>query len=108
ELEKAWGREPNYPSGVQADVDGGVLVHDFNGDPPLYRMRKDGTVRATLSPHFSDGRVVDGLTRQAHVAPDGNLWATDGQRLLRMDDHGGVDLQLGAKADPDMLTEPSA
>lgn len=107
-LDKVWKRKTNYPSGVQPDLDGGVLVHDFDGHPPLYRMNGDGTVRAKLSPRFPDGKVVEGLTRNARVAPDGKLWATDDERLLRMDKHGVVDLQLGARAEVDVLGEPSA
>jgi hypothetical protein len=108
QLDEAWGRKANYPSGVQADLDGGVLVHDFHGDPPLYRMGRDGSVRAKVAPRFPDGRVEDGLTRHARVAPDGRIWATDGQRLLRLDEQGVVDLQVGAQADPEVLAEPSA
>ena len=45
DLAKAWGRKPNYPSRIAADVDGGLLVEDFRGSPPFVRMKCDGTVR---------------------------------------------------------------
>jgi hypothetical protein len=108
DLESAWGREPRYPSTVRADVNGDVVIDDFEGNPPLYRMSIDGNVRAALTPHFPDGKTTTGLARNVRVAPDGRLWTTDGQRLLRMDDHGLVDLQFGALADANVLGEPSA
>ena len=45
DLEKAWGRKPNYLSEIAADRDGGVIVEDFHGEHPLVRMNVDGTVR---------------------------------------------------------------
>ncbi len=45
DLKKAWGREPIYPSELSADRDGGVVVKDFQGNPPIVRMSADGTVR---------------------------------------------------------------
>lgn len=107
-LDRLIGKEAEYPSGLQPDIDGGLLVHDFNGTPPLHRLKLDGSLRSSLSPHFPDGRVVDGLTRNARVAPDGRLWATDGRSLLRMNEQGVVDLQVGTKADTDVLAAPSA
>jgi hypothetical protein len=71
-------------------------------------MDVDGAVRSKLSPRFPDGKVADGLTRHVRVAPDGRLWARDDQRLLRMDDRGVVDLQIGVEANVDVLSEPSA
>ena len=50
ELEKAWGREPNYPSDISADEGGGVVVRDFGGDPPIVRMKADGSIRRKCNP----------------------------------------------------------
>jgi sugar lactone lactonase YvrE len=108
ELDKAWGRKAKFPVSVRADVDGGLLVYDQNGDPPLYRMRIDGTVRESLSPRRFGGKTVEALARTARVAPDGKLWSTDGQRLLRMNEQGIVDFEVGAPPDVDVLAEPSA
>jgi len=108
DLQEVWGRKPRYPDGVAADLDGGVLIRDFNGEPPLVRMRGDDTVLAAIRPRFPNGKVVDGIMRHARVAPDGRVWATDGQRLLRLDEGGVVDLELGARLDPDLLAEPCA
>lgn len=44
ELKEAWGREPRYPTGIRADLDGGVIVHALQGEPPIVRMDRDGVV----------------------------------------------------------------
>ena len=108
ELDKVFGQAANYPSGLERDVDGGVLLDDFNGKPRLWRLDAAGNVREKLDPSFRDGRVVEALPRNARVAADGRLWSTDGERLLRMDAHGVVDLELGAKLAADELASPSA
>lgn len=94
DLEKSWGREPNYPCGIMPDVNGGFIVYDFNGKVPFIRMRADGGVREPLHPRHRDGRVVD--TRVGiRVAPGGGLWTSDGQSLLRLDQKGIVDMTVG-------------
>ncbi|MEQ1891978.1 MAG: hypothetical protein ABL998_05500 [Planctomycetota bacterium] len=102
ELEQAWGREPNYPSEVMADPDGGVLVHDFNGTPPIVRMDRDGKVLAEFQPRHADGatfRIRSGV----QVGPGGALWTSDGQALLRLDPSGLVSSVLGPSASADEL-----
>lgn len=102
ELEQAWGREPNYPSEVMADPDGGVLVHDFNGTPPIVRMDRDGKVLTEFQPHHPDGgtfRIRSGV----QAAPGGALWTSDGQALLRLDASGLVSSVLGPSAAADEL-----
>src|SRR5207342_3432011 len=42
DLNKVWGRNANYPSGIHADISGGVIVNDFDGNPPIVRMTPDG------------------------------------------------------------------
>ncbi len=108
DLDAALGHKTNYPSGLQADVEGGLLVHDFNGKPPLVRLDKDGRVTARLTPRFADGRASDGLARRARVAPDGRVWTTDGQRVLRLDADGVVDLELGPHIEAGVLAQPAA
>ncbi len=108
DLATAWGHEPRYPCGIRADVEGGVLVHDFSGDPPLYRMKVDGTVRAKFAPRFPDGKSPDALARRVRVGDDGHVWSTDDQRVLRLDAEGVVDLQLGTQAVEGRLVEPWA
>jgi hypothetical protein len=102
ELEQAWGREPNYPSEVHADPDGGVIVHDFNGNPPIVRMDRDGKVLTEFQPRHADGgtfRIRSGV----QVGPGGALWTSDGQALLRLDASGLVSSVLGPSASADEL-----
>jgi hypothetical protein len=106
DLKKAWGREPNYPSGLSADRDGGVLLHDFQGSPPLVRMGPDGAVRSGVKPKYPDGHEF-GISA-ARIAPDGSLWVSDGQALLRLAATGVADRVLGDGPDPRRLDEATA
>ncbi|RYD77219.1 MAG: hypothetical protein EOP84_15830 [Verrucomicrobiaceae bacterium] len=89
DLEKVWGREPNYPTGIMPDVEGGFIVFDFNGAERFVRMKSDGSMRGPLQPRYQDGRKVD--ADRIRIAPDGRLWTTDGQALLRLNAEGIVD-----------------
>jgi len=106
DLTKAWGRKPNYPSEIAADVDGGFVVEDFGGRPMLVRMKADGTVRAGVDPKFFDGRAFD--VHDLGVAPDGRLWVTDGHALLRLSAEGVVDRVLGEAYDARGSARPAA
>ncbi len=106
DLKKAWGREPNYPSDIAADRDGGVVVHDFRGDPPIVRMNADGTIRAQVKPRLKDGRTID--LRDAQVAPDGVLWVSDGHAIYRLLESGLVGRVLGEAPDPLRLDKATA
>jgi sugar lactone lactonase YvrE len=103
DLKKAWGREPNYPSDLSADRDGGVVVEDFQGNPPIVRMSADGTVRAQVKPRLQDGSTFS--LRCARVAPGGALWVSDGHALYRIADSGLVDRVLGEAPDPQRLED---
>ncbi len=105
-LEQLWKRKPRYPSDISADVDGNMLVHDFNGSPLLVRMKTSGEVLAGFDPARPDGQKLPDLARTAAVAPDGRIWATDRRTLQRLDDSGHVDLTLGDEVRADELTEP--
>jgi hypothetical protein len=94
DLEKAWGRKPNYASKIAADIDGGCLVLDFQGRPPFVRMTRDGAVRAEFEPKHADGRVV-GTVHNVGVDADGHIWISDGHSILRLNDKGVVDRILG-------------
>jgi sugar lactone lactonase YvrE len=102
DLEKAWRRKPNYPSHLAADVDGGFVVGDSRGEAPIVRMKSDGTVREELSAKYPDGRTSAQL-QNVRVDPDGTLWASDGQAILRLDKNGVADRVLGDPPDPDQL-----
>jgi hypothetical protein len=97
DLEKAWGREPNYPSGIAADVDGGFIVEDFGAAVPFVRTRADGTVRGELRPRYSDGRPTGRLFR-VQAAVDGALLGSDGEALLQLDEDGLVVGSVGSPA----------
>jgi sugar lactone lactonase YvrE len=102
DLAKAWKRKPNYPSHLAADVAGGIVVGDFNGPSPIVRMKADGTVRQELSAKYPDGRTSSQL-QDVRVAPDGTLWATDGEAIVRLDANGVADRVLGSAPDPDQI-----
>jgi hypothetical protein len=106
DLKKAWGRKPNYPTDVAADRDGGVLVLDFHGSPPLVRMGPDGAVRSEVRPKFPDGREFH--LAAARVAPDGSLWVSDWHALLRLAESGVVDRVLGERPDTGRLGDADA
>lgn len=108
DLEKAFGQEPNYPSGLEWDTDGGVLLDDFGGKPRLWRLDAGGVVKKKIAPRFADGREIEELPRNARIAPDGRVWSTDSGRLFRLDEKGVVDLEIGAKVSADVLGVPSA
>ena len=105
EFEKVWDREPNFPTDLAADADGGFLLYDFNAKETLLCLNPDGTIRRASSPRRADGslfRVYDGVKR----SPQGDLWTCDGQSLMRLDAQDRTDLVLGPVADPAALAEP--
>jgi hypothetical protein len=106
-LQKAWKFTPSFPSEIIADVDGGYLVHDHGGTPPLIRMTADGSVRALVVPTYADGRRFR-LAIGARVAPDGRLWTSDGYALLRLNGSGTVAQILGEPPQVDRLDGAAA
>jgi hypothetical protein len=107
DLEKAWGREPSYPSGIAPDIEGGFIVEDFQGGVPLVRMHGDGTVLSELQPGYDDGRPTGRLFR-VQASPDGALWGSDGEALLRLSEDGIVEGAAGGPATMDVLGEVAA
>ncbi len=106
DLKKAWGREPTYPAGISADRAGGVLVQDFQGDPPIVRMNADGTVRAQVRPRLKNNAAID--VCDAHVAPDGVLWVSDRHALYRLTESGVVDSVLVETPEVQRLDQAAA
>lgn len=94
DLEKSWGREPNYPSEITTDKNDGILVKDFDGNPPVVRMDKAGKVAGQFVPQHPNGRVVDAV-QGLKVTRAGNVWACDGECFVRLRDDGVSDLVLG-------------
>jgi hypothetical protein len=107
DLEKAWGREPSYPSGIARDIDGGFIVEDFGAAVPFVRMRPDGAVRGELQPRYDDGRPTGRLFR-VQASPDGTVWGSDGEALLRLTEEGIVEGAVGAPASVEDLGEVAA
>ena len=103
-LNKAWKREPNYPSGIARDAEGGIIVHDFNGKPPFVRMKADGSVRGEFVPTHADGRVLD-ARNGVRAAPDGKLWACDRESFAQLSDQGTAIRVIGSAPDDNKLTE---
>jgi hypothetical protein len=103
DLKKAWSREPRYPAGLSADRDGGVVVKDFQGYPPIVRMNADGTVRSQMTRRLKDGQTTH--LRYAQVAPDGALWVSDGHSLYRLVESGTAHRVLGEAPDARRLDD---
>ena len=108
DLEEILPVKPGYPTGVEPDPLGAVLLHDFSAEIPLHRIRKDGEVSSSIGIVSPDGRPVRALHGAATVAPDGSIWTTDGQALLRIDAQGRVDSTVGEATGPETLAEPGA
>jgi hypothetical protein len=96
-LENVWNRKPSYPTHITEDAKGGFAVYDFGAPMPMVRMNADGRIQSQFAPKFSDGRAVKGV-RGLNRSPDGRLWTTDGDVLLRLADNGKVDRILGEEA----------
>lgn len=106
ELKKCFTREPVYPSEVSADRDGGLIVGDWQGSPPIWRITSKGKLVASILPKYADGRTFS-MHFGVSAAPDGRLWTTDGSSLLRLTDTGVVDFVLGETPRADSLGEVS-
>jgi sugar lactone lactonase YvrE len=102
ELKEPWDRDPNYPTGIRPDLDGGVIVHDFNGQPPIVRMDREDRVTAAFQPRFADGKLFR-IRSDMQVAGDGSLWTSDGESLLLLDRTGVVQRVLGSVPEADVL-----
>src|SRR6185503_6132837 len=101
DLAKSWGRDPRYPTGVRAGLDGGLVVHDFDGEPPIVRMDREGRVTAGFQPRFADGKTF--RRGDVQVSRDGRLWTSDGQSLLLLGPDGIVQRVLGEAPDTTAL-----
>jgi hypothetical protein len=105
DLERAWEISPEYPSELGALPGGRFVVVDSNDEQPIHVLDADGAVELAFGAHLEDGSK---LRFSGHVAPDGRLWASDGDTLLRLGPDGTADLRLGAPPDPDALGEITA
>jgi hypothetical protein len=106
-LKAAMGREPAYAAGLVADAHGGLVFRDSGGKAEIVRLNADGTLGQQLTAAYPDGRTSSGL-QEVNAAPDGCLWTTDGEAILRLSPDGKVDRVLGNKPNPFHLHEISA
>ena len=102
-LAAAWGQAPNYPTGLRPDGRGGLLVHDFGGNPSDWRMDLTAGTSTPLAVAFADGRKPEQILRNLRAAPGGGLWTTDGFELLELDASGAVVRFHEAPPDPKRL-----
>lgn len=99
DLAEAFGQEPNYPSALAIALDGTLVVGDFNGSPPIWRLKNDGTRIDHLTPRFPDGRRLN--VRGLRLDAKGRIWTDDGSMILRLNGKGVVDRALGDPPDSD-------
>jgi hypothetical protein len=103
-LAAATGKEPNYPTGIARDRDGGILIRDFNGKPPLIRISRDGALISAGLPRHRDQRVFD-VSHGAQVSSMGDVWVCDGESLARLDSNWTVAEIVGKAPNEQTLGE---
>ena len=79
---------------------------DARVEPSVRRLESDGTVREAVSPRREDGSMDSVMPYRVRVAPNGQLWTTDGYVLMRLGTDGTADRTLGRLPSPDELTQP--
>src|SRR5207247_415709 len=84
DLKRAWGRDPNFPAGLEPDLDGGLIVRDFNGSPPVVCMDRADRVTDGFQPRYAAGRAFR-ICDPVKAGPGGLLWTSDGYALLNLD-----------------------
>jgi hypothetical protein len=107
DLESALGKEASYPDSIAASPKGGFAVWDFGSPLPLFRLAEGGALVSERAPRYDDGRAT-GPLRNLRYAPDGALWASDGEALVRLNEEGIVDAVVGARPSNNRLTEAAA
>jgi len=107
-----FGKDSSGAGSVSADLDGGLLVTLHYPAGQVYRVARDGSIRARFKVAHPDGRSVElvGFPDQVgvRVAQDGTLWACDGHTLLRLDESGVVRQILGEAPDAPVLRRIAA
>ena len=95
DLTEILGEAPNYPSGLRADSNGGLLLYDFNGSPSCFRIDATGIGSDRWTPRLANGRSIP-IEGDVQAAPDGSLWTSDGMAFLRLNERGVVDQTVRA------------
>jgi sugar lactone lactonase YvrE len=103
DLKQSFGKKPNYPTDVTVTSHGTFVIHDFNGSPPVWWLKNDGSLLDRFRPHFPDGRKLE--IRDLRIGPKDRIWASDGSMLVRLDEKGVVDLALGATPGADVAEQ---
>ncbi len=106
-LEQTWGRTPNYPTDIAPDADNGYIIHDFNTSPCIVRIDSNGLIRSQFDLVYPDGRRFNS-SEGVRRAPDGALWASDRDNLLRVSASGIVERALGRPLTAPGLEKPVA
>ncbi len=104
-LAEACGAVELSASRVIRDAAGGVIV--LGSSDQLWRTDLDGSPCTRFSVRTADGRTDRRLSYRLRVAPDGTLWTSDGNVLLRLDETGREVERLGPAASTDVLIEPA-
>lgn len=106
ELAGLWDHNPSYVALIAPDGEAGFLVVEQSSSPIVRRIGLDGRIRSSVSPRYADGAKHDLLPRHLQRAPDGRLWTTDQQVLLRLEEDGVADLALGRTHAAELLDDP--
>ena len=91
-----------YIHEIVADEDAGFVIANSENPPLVVRYDAKGERRSLWSPRHADNRTFN-IVGGIRVAPDGRLWTSDGQSIMRLTDNGVVDLVLGPKPEPERL-----
>jgi hypothetical protein len=106
DLVQVLGQKPNYLSSIEPDQGEGLLLKDFEGEPPLWRLSGSYALVGQLSPKDPDGLTAGDLERHTRIAPDGSIWSTDARIFAELDATGRVRHILGESAVVEDLHEP--
>lgn len=101
-LEAKWRREPNYLTGIRA-VSDGFVIRDFNGAPPYVVTDQDGIAKRRVNLTLESGRRLD--ESFFTMAPNGSMWATDGDAIFRLNSNGVADRVLGISPESEQLSK---
>lgn len=97
-LPEVLGQEPTYVNGLSPDRDGGLILCDFQGSPPVYQLTGEGRLLGSLRVQYSSGGAFSPRGAVQSSPLDGRLWACSGDGILRLDDTGKADMTLGDAA----------
>ena len=100
DLHQTGNRESVVPGIFRRGFSGRISVYYVGIDSPCAtgsHGRRGADPKTNIAPRFSDGRPV-AVDCGVRRAPDGRLWVTDGDVLLRLSDDGTVDRILGEEA----------